>query len=103
MHITARPSIIRLPDHQETEVGETVTLHCVAEGSPKPVIEWTKNGEPLPQLRKYRVDVRAGTLQVQFVRPEEHGLYTCTATNEHGTVSASAHIRVFCELQQTPL
>ncbi|XP_014669845.1 PREDICTED: peroxidasin homolog [Priapulus caudatus] len=91
----ARPTIVRLPDHQETRVGETVSLECVADGSPRPQIVWTKDSAALPNLDKYRVDQQTGTLEIRFVRPEDHGLYRCSATNEYGSVSASAHVRVF--------
>ncbi len=47
--------------------GKSVTLECVAEGSPEPMIRWVRNGETISLLTNANIRVLDGgrRLQVQ--------------------------------------
>ena len=65
-------------------LGQSGLLNCTARGSPKPVISWTKNGEPL-DLDDGRLEiVENGSLFLRDVRLNDTGDYKCNATNELG-------------------
>ncbi|CAJ0572018.1 unnamed protein product, partial [Mesorhabditis spiculigera] len=65
-----------------------VTLHCLAEGNPKPSYKWRKNGKPF-QVSAYSEKVvqkpGEGTLVFSKLDLEDAGIYTCEATNDNGT------------------
>ncbi|CAH2229718.1 jg27930 [Pararge aegeria aegeria] len=74
------PTVRTLPDDSFLEVkkGEYVDIGCETTGSPPPIVNWRKNGEPMALLEhRSRIRFRA-----------EHrllaGVYECTASNGVG-------------------
>lgn len=43
----AAPVFVTVPVSQTVKDGDTVTLDCVSNGNPKPIIRWLKNGEDI--------------------------------------------------------
>ncbi|CAJ0929223.1 unnamed protein product, partial [Mesorhabditis belari] len=68
-----------------------VTLHCLAEGNPKPTYKWRKNSKPF-QVSAYSDKVvqkpGEGTLVFSKLDIEDAGSYACEATNDNGTAVA---------------
>uniref|UniRef100_A0A3B3SE98 Cell adhesion molecule-related/down-regulated by oncogenes n=1 Tax=Paramormyrops kingsleyae TaxID=1676925 RepID=A0A3B3SE98_9TELE len=60
--------------------GQTVTLHCNAQGYPTPTITWSKLRAPLP----WRHSVVNNTLVLTSVGRQDSGQYICNATNNLG-------------------
>lgn len=50
-------------------------------GWPKPIIEWEKYGDILPERRS---EVLHGTLNLYDIRLDDRGTYICRATNSKG-------------------
>lgn len=51
----AMPKIMGVRDHDNTvkmtaEVGAEVVLPCEAQGSPSPLVTWSRNGHPIPPV-----------------------------------------------------
>jgi len=44
--ITAKPHWVNSPQDQQVGVDETASFQCVAEGKPKPTVQWFINGIP---------------------------------------------------------
>ncbi|XP_047462074.1 roundabout homolog 1 isoform X2 [Mugil cephalus] len=100
------PRIVHHPSDVVVKTGSPATLSCRADGSPKPTIEWLRNGQPL--------DATKGDGQLQpMVLPEgsifflsvgggrrgqsHEGVYACVARNSAGTAvsrNASLYIAV---------
>lgn len=59
--ITEHPLDVVVPRH------EPVTLNCMAEGDPQPIVEWYKNGKPL-ESDSQRMILPAGALFFLRVR-----------------------------------
>ena len=82
--------IVRPPKEVTPGIGLTVRLPCVAESDLRPIITWTKDGQPsLP------VDSNVlgnGTLVLQNIKKYHEGYYTCRATNALTTVEAKVKI-----------
>ncbi|XP_049882240.1 neurotrimin isoform X7 [Pectinophora gossypiella] len=83
------PTIKTIPEDGFLEVkkGEYVDIGCDVSGTPAPIVDWRKNGDPMALLEhRSRIRFKA-----------EHrllaGVYECTANNGVGA-PVSAHIRV---------
>ncbi|CAJ0965631.1 unnamed protein product [Ranitomeya imitator] len=80
-------------------VGDTVTLRCKVCGRPKPNITWRGPDQSVldGDCSAYTMtssesgDIR---LRICNLMPQDSGIYTCVATNEHGSASTSATIKV---------
>ncbi|XP_029691129.1 kalirin isoform X2 [Takifugu rubripes] len=78
--------------------GETVVLGCKVCGRPKPSV--TLKGpdqNPVTSSSRFTVDIRDTgdiLLKICNVMPQDTGIYTCVAVNDHGSASSSASIKV---------
>ncbi|XP_061781132.1 MAM domain-containing glycosylphosphatidylinositol anchor protein 2 [Nerophis lumbriciformis] len=91
---TAPPSVkLLLDDPLVVNLGETVTLVCVASGGdPPPMLSWVRPaGEELPK----RSVMTGGTLTIPAVTVEDGGAYSCVASNNVGNAARkSANVLV---------
>ncbi|NXE74298.1 PALLD protein, partial [Cochlearius cochlearius] len=67
--------------------GQVVVLECRVRGLPPIHVKWFRQGVEIQDSPDFRV------LQKKTF-PEDSGLFTCTATNEHGSVTSSAQLTV---------
>ncbi|XP_075870077.1 kalirin isoform X2 [Nelusetta ayraudi] len=78
--------------------GETVVLCCKVCGRPKPSI--TLKGpdqNPVSSSSRLTIDIRDTgdiLLKICNLMPQDTGIYTCVAVNDHGSASSSASIKV---------
>ncbi|XP_072950046.1 netrin receptor DCC-like [Epargyreus clarus] len=101
-HAKAQSRAPRIKEHPaDTIVGrsEPATLRCVAEGKPKPTIQWYKDGTPLAQTdHPHRVLLEDGLLFLRVVRGKkesDEGVYWCVARNSVGeAVSKNATLTI---------
>uniref|UniRef100_A0A3Q1JSH5 Myopalladin n=1 Tax=Anabas testudineus TaxID=64144 RepID=A0A3Q1JSH5_ANATE len=92
-----------LQDILATE-GQLVVLECRVKGVPSPHVDWHREGkivEDSPEFRILQKKPRSPaeaeeicTLVIAEVFPEDSGMFTCTASNNYGTVSSSADLKV---------
>uniref|UniRef100_A0A670IBM6 non-specific serine/threonine protein kinase n=1 Tax=Podarcis muralis TaxID=64176 RepID=A0A670IBM6_PODMU len=82
-------------------LGDTVMLQCKVCGRPKPTITWKgpdqnilDNDNSTAAYAVSSCDSGEITLKICNVMPQDSGIYTCVATNELGTASTSATIKV---------
>ncbi|XP_004706171.1 WAP, Kazal, immunoglobulin, Kunitz and NTR domain-containing protein 1 [Echinops telfairi] len=82
-------------------VGGTASLHCDVSGRPPPAITWERQSEQ-PENLILRPDQMYGNVVVTSIgqlvlynaRPEDAGLYTCTARNAAGLLRADFPLSV---------
>ncbi|CAL4103522.1 unnamed protein product, partial [Meganyctiphanes norvegica] len=89
---------------QTLQPGPSVSLKCIATGSPTPRITWALDGYPLTQHQS-RVVVgqqQAGVggtvvshVNLTTARVEDGGSYSCTAENQAGTTMHSARLNIY--------
>ncbi|TDH06552.1 hypothetical protein EPR50_G00114560 [Perca flavescens] len=78
--------------------GETVVLCCKVCGRPKPSV--TLKGpdqNPVTSNNRFTIDIRDTgdiLLKICNLMPQDTGIYTCVAINNHGSASSSASIKV---------
>lgn len=98
------PQIVHQPSDVVVKAGSPATLSCRASGTPEPIIEWLRNGQPL-DLERLILSPRPIVLSdgslfflsvVSGRRSQSHeGVYTCVARNGAGKAvsrNASLHI-----------
>ncbi|CAF5030858.1 unnamed protein product, partial [Rotaria socialis] len=62
-------------------VGNNFSIECAIAGWPKPIIEWEKYGDVLPEKRS---QVLHGTLYLLDIRLDDRGTYICRASSSNG-------------------
>ncbi|NXT85944.1 OBSL1 protein, partial [Zapornia atra] len=77
--------------------GKHAKFRCYVTGKPKPEIIWQKDGEPLTLSRRHLVyEDREGyfILKVLYCKPQDQGLYVCTASNTAGQTLSAVQLQV---------
>ena len=106
------PFITKIDASDSFISGTDQNLVCVARGYPRPNIYWTSDsvsfntgyGSPDFSLAPYTENIPDGytfvtsILRLHPVIPEDHGTYTCIATNSEGETNATVEITVLCKI-----
>lgn len=83
---------------KDTEVveGSSVELECRIAGSPKPTIEWSKNGRDLREGQRIQstFDGEVCKLKITEATLSDKGEYQCVARNKVGTTFCTAKLHV---------
>ena len=81
------PVITHISNNQTLNAGSSMTLNCLADGNPPPVISWT------------RVSYDSAVIfPLTNIGPQHEGTYRCTANNSVGSaVTGDVSIVVHCE------
>ncbi|KAM3610982.1 uncharacterized protein V6R79_011806 [Siganus canaliculatus] len=109
LSVNSVPKIMGVSGHDNmvkmaAEVGTEVVLPCEAQGSPSPLVTWSRNGHPIPPVTAGFTVLPSGSLRITDVRLIDSKLYTCTAENPAGNVSLSynLHIQAKPRIQPAP-
>ncbi|XP_060056373.1 hemicentin-2 isoform X2 [Erinaceus europaeus] len=76
------------------KAGDQVILDCEAQGSPAPLVTWTKDFRPVPPIKDRQALLPSGSLHLIQAQAGDSGLYRCTASNPAGSASHSYSLRV---------
>lgn len=76
--------------------GESLTLECHIGGRPSPVIMWFREDYQIESSIDFQTSFTDGIarLLIREAFAEDSGRFSCTATNEAGTVSTSCYLLV---------
>lgn len=91
------PSFTKMPHDIAIRTGTTARLECAATGHPNPQIAWQKDGgTDFPAARERRMHVMPDddVFFITDVKIGDMGVYSCTAQNSAGSVSANATLTV---------
>ncbi|XP_029428996.1 myosin light chain kinase, smooth muscle-like isoform X2 [Rhinatrema bivittatum] len=86
-----------LRDQVEVE-GSSACLQCHIEGYPDPEVIWLRDGSPVQESGRFRIEYEDSgrcALVVSDVSPQDSASYTCRASNELGESECSANLTVF--------
>ncbi|XP_058380273.1 hemicentin-2 [Diceros bicornis minor] len=84
------------------KAGDDVTLDCKAQGSPPPLVTWTKDSRPVPPVTDRHGLLPSGSLRLAQAQVSDSGLYECTASNPAGSASRHYILRVQVPPQVQP-
>ncbi|XP_056443603.1 leucine-rich repeats and immunoglobulin-like domains protein 3 [Gadus chalcogrammus] len=91
------PSFTKTPMDLSIRAGATARLECAAVGHPAPQIAWQKDGGvdfPAARERRMHVMPEDDVFFIVDVKAEDVGVYSCTAGNTAGAISANATLTV---------
>uniref|UniRef100_A0A3B5R2U9 Ig-like domain-containing protein n=1 Tax=Xiphophorus maculatus TaxID=8083 RepID=A0A3B5R2U9_XIPMA len=76
--------------------GESVTLECQISGQPAPIIMWFREDYKIESSIDFQISYENGVarMMIREAFAEDSGRFTCTATNEAGTISTSCYLLV---------
>ncbi|XP_049608920.1 contactin-3 isoform X2 [Syngnathus scovelli] len=89
---TAKPQWIQTMKDTALAIEENLNWECRANGKPKPIHTWLKNGQQL--LSRDRILVKDGVLSVSVLTLSDAGMYQCVAENEHSIIYFAAELMV---------
>lgn len=80
--------------------GESVTLECQIGGRPTPGVMWFREDYQIESSIDFQISYTDGIarLMIREAFAEDSGRFSCTATNEAGTVSTSCYLLVKGEI-----
>uniref|UniRef100_A0A8C8M5M0 Hemicentin 2 n=1 Tax=Oncorhynchus tshawytscha TaxID=74940 RepID=A0A8C8M5M0_ONCTS len=89
LSVNTKPKIVGVSSQENTvkmaaEVGSEVILPCEVQGSPSPLVTWSRNGQPIPPVTAWFTVLPSGSLKITDVRLVDSKLYTCSAKNPAG-------------------
>ncbi|GIY17995.1 leucine-rich repeats and immunoglobulin-like domains protein 1 [Caerostris extrusa] len=88
------PSFVKKMENKETRAGETTVLECLASGSPRPKLKWTKDGGPLYATERHFFTAGNQLLIIVQTQGSDAGSYTCEMSNTLGTERGSSQLKV---------
>ncbi|KAM5288281.1 leucine-rich repeats and immunoglobulin-like domains protein 3 [Ctenodactylus gundi] len=91
------PSFTKTPMDLTIRAGAMARLECAAVGHPAPQIAWQKDGGtdfPAARERRMHVMPEDDVFFIVDVKIEDVGVYSCTAQNSAGSISANATLTV---------
>uniref|UniRef100_A0AAY4EVD3 Ig-like domain-containing protein n=1 Tax=Denticeps clupeoides TaxID=299321 RepID=A0AAY4EVD3_9TELE len=99
LSVNTKPRTVGANDYRKplkisAEVGSEVILPCEVQGSPTPVVTWSRNGHPIPPVTAWFTVLPSGALKITDVRLIDSKLYTCLAANPAGNVSITYNLQV---------
>ncbi|KAG8233550.1 hypothetical protein J437_LFUL013762, partial [Ladona fulva] len=101
--VTSPPRFVRNPPSELIiGEGEAVTIEARVEGYPVPNVKWLKDDKEVQADGKKIKIISEGishSISITGSGRGEAGVYTCVATNEHGSAQASSTLHVRCPPQ----
>lgn len=80
--------------NKETRYGDAVVLECMAGGSPKPKITWTKDGKPIALTKRHFLAADDQLLFITETTRNDMGTYECELSNKLGSVKGRSKLTV---------
>lgn len=96
--INESPSFVKPMENKEVLKGKSSVLECMASGSPKPILSWTKNGKPIEETERHFFAADEQLLIIVDTVPSDAGTYACEIRNDLGSDVAYMKLTVKREL-----
>ena len=87
------PETLTIGDNITSLTNTPLIIKCPANGVPRPVVMWFKDGQPLVTSEGFSTDAN-DTLSIEGVALSDSGRYTCKAINRGGEDSVTSYVKV---------
>uniref|UniRef100_A0A803Y3K8 Ig-like domain-containing protein n=1 Tax=Meleagris gallopavo TaxID=9103 RepID=A0A803Y3K8_MELGA len=98
LEVAQKPTILIYPQGPVRGIGgESLSLHCLSDGSPKPSTAWTLPGGHVldrPQINSRHILLENGTLVIRAATIHDRGNYVCKAHNPAGDSSVTVPVTI---------
>uniref|UniRef100_A0A1B0CD26 Putative membrane glycoprotein lig-1 n=1 Tax=Lutzomyia longipalpis TaxID=7200 RepID=A0A1B0CD26_LUTLO len=88
------PSFVKPMENKEVKLGTASVLECLASGSPKPQLEWTKDGAAILSTERHFFAAEGQLLIIVGTQLTDAGSYECEIRNELGVTTGGARLTV---------
>ncbi|ELR46851.1 Hemicentin-2, partial [Bos mutus] len=109
LSVNTKPRILVNGSHEAdkplrvtAKAGDEVTLDCEAQGSPPPLVTWTKDSRHMLPITDRHHLLPPGSLHLAQAQVSDSGLYECTASNPAGSATQYYILRVQVPPQVQP-
>lgn len=96
------PTFLETFKTRKLQPGPSISLRCIATGTPKPKILWTFNGRPAINNQKHIIRQKAkakgiieSTLIIKNTKATDGGIYSCNATNKLQSMVHAKAIQIY--------
>ena len=93
LSVTMAPALVKRPTNPLSYEKDDILFDCQVSGRPEPEVRWYKNGDLIIQSEYFQI-VRGTSLKILGLVTSDAGVYQCIATNNLGSVQASAQLKV---------
>lgn len=87
------PVIVSGPSNQSLPFNSVALISCEAQGSPKPVISWYKEGVPVSSSQRVNMS-NPNVLMISQLQKDDTGPYTCVASSRGGKATWTGYLLV---------
>ncbi|XP_041856289.1 hemicentin-1 [Melanotaenia boesemani] len=98
LEVGAGPLFTEAPTDVTANVGENITLPCIARGFPQPTVTWRRqDGRKIlarTDSHSRTMQMENGALLIHSVWLDDEGLYICEARNQFGSIKTEARVSV---------
>lgn len=88
------PSFSKPMENKEVTVGSASVLECLASGSPKPQLRWTKDGAAIDATERHFFAAEDQLLIIVGTQLGDSGMYECEMKNDLGMAVGGARLTV---------
>ncbi|XP_036328930.1 vascular endothelial growth factor receptor 1-like isoform X5 [Rhagoletis pomonella] len=78
----------------ERKLGDFLELECTPEAIPAANVHWYKDDIELTNGSNIAIEEDGNKLVIQYIKPEDEGIYKCVAVNRLGSVDASSAVKI---------
>ena len=97
----SKPEVSILQNDEQTMSGSNLTLRCRVRGYPVPTIKWLKDEKPLNADDRISTN-SDGELFIKGLAVDDHGKYTCEASNDLGVDRKQVGVNVQEPVTEAP-
>ncbi|XP_055948498.1 hemicentin-1-like isoform X2 [Argiope bruennichi] len=107
LNVLVPPKIRNGPIDYTGQMNKPMKIYCAADGNPKPVITWMKNGQFIDSFLDPNIqfEENKSVLVIRWTRTEDSGKYTCIASSTAGQdeQNFNVHVHVPASIDRTNL
>lgn len=94
LNVLEVPTFVKPMTDKEAVAGETAVIECMASGSPKPSLQWTKDGGPIIETERHFFTADNQLLIIVKTTPADEGEYSCLMSNILGTARDTTYLDI---------